>query len=180
MDQNNKEHEVGTMDDGQKYAGDVQASDAKANAFSRKLNEQTNVVGGVTKLDNLSTGNNVGVVSNGTDTLTIRLAKKLTDLTSVTTVTTDDKGNKTSETVQDGNGITITPSTLGAGKTAVSLTDKGLSNGGNQITHVDSGLKDAAGNKVELQDATGDVLNNAVNVGDLKKVQNVYSCYRQW
>lgn len=177
VDQNNKEHEVATMDDGQKYAGDVQASDAKANAFSRKLNEQTNVVGGVTKLDNLSTGNNVGVVSNGTDTLTIRLAKKLTDLTSVTTVTTDDKGNKTSETVQDGNGITITPSTLGAGKTAVSLTDKGLSNGGNQITHVDSGLKDAAGNKVELQDATGDVLNNAVNVGDLKKVQNVASAH---
>ena len=177
VDQNNKEHEVGTMDDGQKYAGDVQASDAKANAFSRKLNEQTNVVGGVTKLDALSTGNNVGVVSNGTDTLTIRLAKKLTDLTSVTTVTTDDKGNKTSETVQDGNGITITPSTLGAGKTAVSLTDKGLSNGGNQITHVDSGLKDAAGNKVELQDATGDVLNNAVNVGDLKKVQNVASAH---
>ena len=177
VDQNNKEHEVATMDDGQKYAGDVQASDAKANAFSRKLNEQTNVVGGVTKLDNLSTGNNVGVVSNGRDTLTIRLAKKLTDLTSVTTVTTDDKGNKTSETVQDGNGITITPSTLGAGKTAVSLTDKGLSNGGNQITHVDSGLKDAAGNKVELQDATGDVLNNAVNVGDLKKVQNVASAH---
>ena len=177
VDQNNKEHEVATMDDGQKYAGDVQASDAKANAFSRKLNEQTNVVGGVTKLDNLSTGNNVGVVSNGTDTLTIRLAKKLTDLTSVTTVTTDDKGNKTSETVQDGNGITITPSTLGAGKTAVSLTDKGLSNGGNQIIHVDSGLKDAAGNKVELQDATGDVLNNAVNVGDLKKVQNVASAH---
>ena len=177
VDQNNKEHEVGTMDDGQKYAGDVQASDAKANAFSRKLNEQTNVVGGVTKLDNLSTGNNVGVVSNGTDTLTIRLAKKLTDLTSVTTVTTDDKGNKTSETVQDGNGITITPSTLGAGKTAVSLTDKGLSNGGNRIIHVDSGLKDAAGNKVELQDATGDVLNNAVNVGDLKKVQNVASAH---
>ena len=165
-------HEVATMDDGQKYAGDVQASDAKANAFSRKLNEQTNVVGGVTNLDNLSKGNNVGVVSNGKDTLTIRLAKKLTDLTSVTTVTTDDKGNKTSETVQDGNGVTITPSTLGDGKSAVSLTDKGLSNGGNQITHVDSGLKDAAGNKVELKDATGDVLNNAVNVGDLKNVQN--------
>ena len=168
----NTTYEVATMDDGQKYAGDVQASDAKANAFSRKLNEQTNVVGGVTNLDNLSKGNNVGVVSNGTDTLTIRLAKKLTDLTSVTTVTTDDEGKKTSKTVQDGNGITITPSTLGAGKSAVSLTDKGLSNGGNQITHVDSGLKDAAGKQVELKDATGDVLNNAVNVEDLKNVQN--------
>jgi hypothetical protein len=171
-DHNHITHEVATMDDGQKYAGDVRDSNATANAFSRKLNEQTNVVGGVTNLDDLSTGNNVGVVSNGTDTLTIRLAKKLTDLTSVTTVKTDDKGNKTSETVQDGNGITITPSTLGDGKSAVSLTDKGLSNGGNQITHVDSGLKDAAGNKVELKDATGDVLNNAVNVGDLKNVQN--------
>jgi len=168
----NTTYEVATMDDGQKYAGDVQAIDAKANAFSRKLNEQTNIVGGVTKLDALSTGNNVGVVSNGTDTLTIRLAKELTDLTSVTTVTKDAKGNKTSETVQNGNGITIIPSTLGAGKTTVSLTDNGLSNGGNQITHVDSGLKDAAGHEVELKNATGDVLNNAVNVGDLKNVQN--------
>ena len=168
----NTTYEVATMDDGQKYAGDVQAIDAKANAFSRKLNEQTNIVGGVTKLDALSTGNNVGVVSNGTDTLTIRLAKELTDLTSVTTVTKDAKGNKTSETVQNGKGITIIPSTLGAGKTTVSLTDNGLSNGGNQITHVDSGLKDAAGHEVELKNATGDVLNNAVNVGDLKNVQN--------
>ncbi|WP_298589817.1 hypothetical protein, partial [uncultured Megasphaera sp.] len=168
-------YEVATMDDGQKYAGDVQASDAKSNAFSRKLNEQTNVVGGVTNLDNLSKGNNVGVVSNGTDTLTIRLAKKLTDLTSVTTVTKDDKGNKTSETVQDGNGITITPSTLGDGKSAVSLTDKGLSNGGNQITHVDSGLKDAAGNLVDLATASGDVLNNAVNVRDLQKVSSAHT-----
>lgn len=173
----NTTYEVATMDDGQKYAGDVQASDAKANAFSRKLTEQTNVVGGVTKLDDLSKENNVGVVSNGKDTLTIRLAKKLTDLTSVTTVTKDDKGNKTSETVQNGNGITIIPSTLGAGKTTVSLTDNGLSNGGNQITHVDSGLKDAAGHEVELKNATGDVLNNAVNVGDLKKVQNVASAH---
>ena len=173
----NTTYEVATMDDGQKYAGDVQASDAKANAFSRKLNEQTNIVGGVKNLDALSTGDNVGVVSNGTDTLTIRLAKELTDLTSVTTVTKDAKGNKTSETVQDGNGITITPTTVGEGKSSVSLTDKGLSNGGNQITHVDSGLKDATGNTVDLAAASGDVLNNAVNVGDLKKVQNVASAH---
>ena len=173
----NTTYEVATMDDGQKYAGDVQASDAKANAFSRKLNEQTNIVGGVKNLDALSTGNNVGVVSNGTDTLTICLAKELTDLTSVTTVTKDAKGDKTSETVQDGNGITITPTTLGEGKSSVSLTDKGLSNGGNQITHVDSGLKDDTGNTVDLAAASGDVLNNAVNVGDLQKVQNVASAH---
>ena len=171
----NTTYEVATMYDGQTYAGDVQDSNAKANAFSRKLNEQTNVVGGVTNLDDLSKANNVGVVSNGTDTLTIRLAKKLTDLTSVTTVTTDAKGNKTSETVQNGNGITITPSTLGAGKSDVSLTDKGLSNGGNQITHVDSGLKDAKGNPVDLATASGDVLNNAVNVGDLKNVASAHT-----
>ena len=173
----NTTYEVATMDDGQKYAGDVQASDAKANAFSRKLNEQTNIVGGVKNLDALSTGNNVGVVSNGTDTLTIRLAKELTDLTSVTTVTKDAQGNKTSETVQDGNGITITPTTLGEGKSSVSLTDKGLSNGGNQITHVDSGLKDTTGNTVDLAAASGDVLNNAVNVGDLQNVQKVASAH---
>lgn len=66
---------------------------------------------------------------------------------------------------------------MGEGKSSVSLTDKGLSNGGNQITHVDSGLKDDTGNTVDLAAASGDVLNNAVNVGDLQKVQNVASAH---
>ncbi|WP_432646655.1 S-layer homology domain-containing protein [Mitsuokella sp.] len=161
-------HNLATMDDGQKYAGDVQATDAKSNVFGRKINEQTNVVGGVRNIADLSTANNVGVVSNGTDTLTIRLAKKLSGLTSVTTETKDAQGNVTNTTVQNGDGITITPQGKTEAKDKISLTTTGLSNGGKQITYVDSGLKDTAGNTVKLANASGDVLNNAVNVGDLK------------
>ncbi|MEH8057288.1 YadA-like family protein, partial [Gallibacterium anatis] len=70
-------------------------------------------------------------------------------------------------------GITITPVDKDGnpieGK-KVELSDTGLDNGGNQIKHVDSGLKDENGNSVKLEDATGDMLNNAVNVGDLQSV----------
>ncbi|WP_078310044.1 PfkB family carbohydrate kinase, partial [Moraxella cuniculi] len=41
-----------------------------------------------------------------------------------------------------------------------------------QIQNVDSGLKDDKGNVVTLANATGDVLNNVVNVGDLKSASD--------
>ncbi len=73
-------------------------------------------------------------------------------------------------------GMTITPvdkdgNAVTDPKKQVSITDKGLNNGGNQIINVDSGLKDTNGS-VKLKDATGDMLNNAVNVGDLKEAIN--------
>lgn len=77
-------------------------------------------------------------------------------------------------TIENG-GVTITPTGVTEDKDKISLMDKGLSNGGKQIAHVDSGLKDAAGHEVELKDATGDVLNNAVNVGDLQKVASAHT-----
>ena len=71
------------VEKGVSYAGDVKAAAATDNKFTRKLGEQTNVVGGVTDATKL-TDNNIGVVSNGTDTLNIKLAKTLTGLDSVT------------------------------------------------------------------------------------------------
>ena len=71
------------MDKGVAYAGDVKAASATANQFTRKFGEQTNIVGGVTDPTKLS-DNNIGVVSNGTDTLNVKLAKTLTGLESVT------------------------------------------------------------------------------------------------
>ena len=71
------------MDKGVAYAGDVKAASATANKFTRKFGEQTNIVGGVTDPTKLS-DNNIGVVSNGTDTLNVKLAKTLTGLESVT------------------------------------------------------------------------------------------------
>ncbi|MBT9320048.1 adhesin, partial [Actinobacillus pleuropneumoniae] len=76
-----------------------------------------------------------------------------------------------SNTTIGGNGVTITPNGGDAGNT-VSLTDKGLNNGNNQVTNVSTGLKDRNGNNVTLANASGDVLNNAVNVGDLKDSVN--------
>lgn len=76
-------HDIATMDDGQIYAGDIKADGTADNAgFSRTLNQKTTINGGVTNKDNL-TDNNIGVVSNGTDTLTVKLAKDLKDLTSL-------------------------------------------------------------------------------------------------
>ncbi|MBM6825474.1 hypothetical protein, partial [Veillonella magna] len=65
------------------FSGDV--ADGKngnvKNTFGRKLSEEAKIVGGVTTPANL-TDNNIGVVSNGSDTLTIKLAKQLTGLDS--------------------------------------------------------------------------------------------------
>jgi len=71
------------VEKGVSYAGDVKAAAATDNKFTRKLGEQTNIVGGVTDATKL-TDNNIGVVSNGTDMLNIKLAKTLTGLDSVT------------------------------------------------------------------------------------------------
>ncbi|MBM6825449.1 hypothetical protein H6A01_10560, partial [Veillonella magna] len=67
------------------FSGDaVDGKDGNGkNTFGRKLSEEAKIVGGVTTPDNL-TDNNIGVVSNGSDTLTIKLAKQLTGLDSAT------------------------------------------------------------------------------------------------
>lgn len=80
------------------------------------------------------------------ESLVVRLAKELRDLTSAefkTVVKNDDSTEKTTAiTKVDGSGITITPNkedgTPDTDKT-VSLTVKGLNNGGNKITNVADG-----------------------------------------
>ncbi|URL02777.1 YadA-like family protein [Avibacterium sp. 20-126] len=87
---------------GTKYAGDVAAN--TTNEFTRQLGDVTNVKGGVTDKNKLS-DNNIGVVSNGTDTLTVKLSKELTGLTSAvfgnTTINNDGvtvtNGNQTTK-----------------------------------------------------------------------------------
>ena len=70
-----------------------------------------------------------GVVSDGSDTLKLRLAKELKGLTSATFT------NGGNNTVINGDGMTINR----AGGNAVSLTKDGLNNGGNKITNVADG-----------------------------------------
>uniref|UniRef100_UPI00402A953F hypothetical protein n=1 Tax=Veillonella magna TaxID=464322 RepID=UPI00402A953F len=163
------------------FSGD--AADGKngnvKNTFGRKLSEEAKIVGGVTKPANL-TDNNIGVVSNGSDTLTIKLAKQLTGLdsatyTSPTTKTND--GDATSTMKVDGNGIRFVDDKDTVKTDAPSLTTDGITGGNKQITNIGSGLKngDTTISISDLKDPnkvppTSPVLNNAVNVGDLKNI----------
>ena len=114
-------HDVATLDDGMKYGGDTGA------VIKKKLNEQVNVVGGITDPNKLTTEDNLGVVSDGSNNLKVRLAKALKGLESVTT----------GDTVMNNSGVTINN---GAAGNPVSLTKNGLDNGGNKITNVAAGV----------------------------------------
>ena len=112
--------EVATLNDGMKYGGDTGA------VIKKKLNEQVNVVGGIRDESKLTTDDNIGVVSDGTNNLKVRLAKALKGLESITA----------GDTFINNNGITISN---GAAGNTVSLTKNGLDNGGNKITNVAAG-----------------------------------------
>ena len=157
QDENGKTHQVATKDDGMKYGGDSGA------VINKKLNEQVNVIGGITDASKLTTEDNLGVVSDGTGNLKVRMAKDLKGLESVTTK--DAAGNTT---VMNGGGVTITP----ASGNAVSLTKDGLNNGGNTITNVAAGVNGTdAVNVNQLKGAT-DKMANAINAvaGETQRV----------
>ena len=157
QDENGKTHQVATKDDGMKYSGDSGA------VINKKLNEQVNVIGGITDASKLTTEDNLGVVSDGTGNLKVRMAKELKGLETVTTK--DAAGNTT---VMNGGGVTITP----ASGNAVSLTKDGLNNGGNTITNVGPGVNGTdAVNVNQLKGAT-DGLANAINsvAGETQRV----------
>ena len=157
QDENGKTHQVATKDDGMKYGGD------SGSVIKKKLNEQVNVVGGITDANKLTTEDNLGVVSDGTGNLKVRMAK---DLKGLETVTTKDAAGNT--TIVNGGGVTITP----ASGNAVSLTKDGLNNGGNTITNVGPGVNGTdAVNVNQLKGAT-DGLANAINsvAGETQRV----------
>ena len=139
-DHNGNAQTVATMNDGMKYGGDV------GDVINKKLNGQVNVVGGITDSSKLTTEDNIGVVSDGSDNLKVRLSKDLKGLDSVTTKTiTADTGNITTvnaSTVNVGDttittgGMTIQNGSAGQN---VTLNKDGLNNGGNKITHVAPG-----------------------------------------
>nr|WP_127135057.1 YadA-like family protein [Veillonella caviae] len=117
-------HEVATLDDGMKFAGDDGQTDTNQ-VIAKKLNTVVDIVGGANK-DEL-TDNNIGV-NNVDGKLKVQLAKQI-NLGKDGSVTT---GN----TVVNNAGLTITNP---AG--TVSLTNTGLNNGGNQIKNIDAGTE---------------------------------------
>ena len=134
-EKNGKQHDIATLDDGMKYGGDTGA------VIKKKLNEQVNVVGGITDESKLTTDDNIGVVSDGSNNLKVRLAKDV-KLNSVTA------GN----VVMDTTGFYVKKMTRTPAGT-VSLTADGLNNGGNKIANI----------------AAGEADTDAVNVSQLKK-----------
>ncbi|NNI48241.1 adhesin [Pasteurella multocida] len=148
--------ELATLNDGLKFGANDGA------VHNAKLNTRVDVKG---KADNTNwakfdEGQNIMTQISG-NTITVALAKALAGLDSATFGNPAD-GTKDGAVINK-DGLTITE-----GDKTVKLTEKGLDNGGNQIINVDSGLKGKDGNAVELKNATGDMLNNGVNVGDLK------------
>lgn len=142
-------HTVATLDDGMKYAGD------SGKALQQKLNSTTNIKGGIADATKLS-DNNIGVVADGKDTLTVKLAKDIKGINSmeVTTVNAKtvnaDTFNAGNTTIDNG-GMTI--KTEDANR-SLTIRDGNVSMGGNQIHNVAPGTAD----------------DDAVNVSQLKKL----------
>ena len=131
------QHDIATLDDGMKYGGDTGA------VIKKKLNEQVNVVGGITDTNKLTTEDNLGVVSDGNNNLKVRMAKDLKGLETVTTKTvTAETGNITTVNSDTVNAKTVNATTVKTGDTTIN--DNGLTiNNGPSITKngVDAGDK---------------------------------------
>ena len=133
---------VATTDDGLKFGGDTGTDSAL------KLNNKLTVKGGTTDISKL-TDNNIGVVSDGKGTLTVKLNKNVnlgTDgslTTGTVTATTVITGSSTLNT----NGLTIT----GGPK----FTSNGISANSQQIKNVLAGTDDTdAANYSQIKKAT--------------------------
>ncbi|MEB3475866.1 YadA-like family protein [Pasteurella multocida] len=148
--------QLATLNDGLKFGANDGA------VHNAKLNTRVDVKGAAsnTEWTKFDAGQNIMTQISG-NTITVALAKALAGLDSATFGNPAD-GSKDGAVINK-DGLTITN-----GDTTVKLTENGLDNGNKQIVNVDSGLKGKDGQAVALKDAAGDVLNNGVNVGDLK------------
>ena len=153
------EHQVATMEDGMKYAGDDAQNDA-TKVITKKLNNTLDIIGGADS-KNL-TEKNIGVNSDKDGKLNVQLVKDLKGITSISNQKTE--GDKTT-------GAKIM---LGSDGTTT-ITGGDVNVGGNKVTNIKSaldGAKDADGKDATIATATGDALKNAANLGDLQKVYN--------
>ncbi|WP_330453908.1 YadA-like family protein [Pasteurella multocida] len=103
-----------------------------ASVISRSSNQGMKVVGGENDGNKLTAiaDKNIGVISDGNNTLEVRLSKTLSNLKDATF------GTGTDKTTINKDGMTITN-----GANTVSLTEGGLNNGGNKITNVGPGVE---------------------------------------
>ena len=151
---NTGEHQVATMDDGMLYGGDA------GNVIKKKLNNQVNVKGGITDETKLTTDDNIGVVSDGTDTLKVRLAKDLKGLNTVTATETVKAGDVVMGKQSDG-----TP----AANTGNYVT--GLDNKDWDVTNP-TAVSGRAATEDQLKKVTEAINNQSSNSTDYRLVQN--------
>ena len=149
-EKNGKQHDIATLDDGMKYGGDTGA------VIKKKLNGQVNVIGGISDESKLTTDDNIGVVSDGSNNLKARLAKDLKGLNSVTA------GN----VVMDTTGFYVKQTTRApVGTGTVSLTADGLNNGGNKIANIAAGEADTdAVNVSQLKNQGSEIVNKGFGI----------------
>ena len=152
-DHNNDKHEVATLDDGMKYAGDDAQGTDKSKVIVKKLNETMDIVGGADKTK--LTDNNIGV-NNDNGKLKVQLAKNI-DLTPNGSLTIGD-------TVVNNNGLTISG--------GPSIVKTGINAGNLNITNVKAGVNDTdAVNVKQLKDARTVVTSNDNSV-TVNKTEN--------
>ena len=138
-DHNHDKHEVATLDDGMKYAGDDAQGADKSKVIAKKLNETMDVVGGADK--SKLTDNNIGV-NNVDGKLKVQLSKEV-NLTPSGSLTIGD-------TVVNNNGLTVSG--------GPSITKTGINAGNKTIVNVDAGVNDTdAVNVQQLKKAKTEV-----------------------
>ena len=152
-DHNHDKHEVATLDDGMKYAGDDAQGADKSKVIAKKLNETMDIVGGADK--SKLTDNNIGV-NNVDGKLKVQLSKEV-NLTPSGSLTIGD-------TVVNNNGLTISG--------GPSITKTGINAGNLNITNVKAGVNDTdAVNVKQLKDARTVVTSNDNSV-TVNKTEN--------
>lgn len=119
-----------TIDKGLDFDGDT------GTTVNRQLGDKLTVKGGATVASDLSNGNNIGVVADGTSTLTVKLAKDLTGLNSAN---------------------------FGSG---VSISANGLNNGGNKITNVAEATTGKDAVNFDQLSATNSLVAKGIKIGD--------------
>ncbi len=152
-DKTNNKHEVATLDDGMKYAGDDAQGADKTKVIAKKLNQTLDIVGGAdtTKL----TDNNIGV-NNVDGKLKVQLAQNI-NLTPAGSLTIGD-------TMINNGGLTITG--------GPSVTKTGINAGNLNITNVKAGVNDTdAVNVKQLKDSRTVVTSNDKSV-TVNKTEN--------
>ena len=152
-DKTNNKHEVATLDDGMKYAGDDAQGADKTKVIAKKLNQTLDIVGGAdtTKLTN----NNIGV-NNVDGKLKVQLAQNI-NLTPAGSLTIGD-------TMINNSGLTITG--------GPSVTKTGINAGNLNITNVKAGVNDTdAVNVKQLKDSRTVVTSNDKSV-TVNKTEN--------